>query len=138
MNRQTFTIEIKPDTDLTEKIARLAALYARDLCDCIGEELLQAAAEPDMTEDDLSDRLNELCDAGNNQLIYTWHSRCYLMGTNNEDAYADEIGEPAPSVEAAATMALIADVRAAHWDRAVEIMEQAEAEAAERAEQAAA
>ena len=126
-SRQPFTVEITPDTDLTRVVSTLATLYARDLRDGIGDDLLQAAAKPGMTEDDLDDHLSELCDSSNNGLTFVAAARCYLAGSDNPDAYMDEFGAPAPSVTAAATLALTADVRETYWDRAVEIMEQVEA-----------
>ena len=67
------------------------------------------ATQPASTRDEW---LNETCD-GHEWVIYTFKARCVLIATDNPDAYEDEMGEPAPKVEAAAMMAIMADVRAA-------------------------
>lgn len=109
---------------IPDAISRLSAAYAQSVIDNVGAEIVRIVTERDRVGDGFWERdpdeiltgiTHEACDAGNNQLIYTWNARCYLMGSGNEGAYQDEIGEPAPSPEAAATMALIADVRASHW-----------------------
>lgn len=109
---------------LPDFIAGLCAAYAQSVIDGVGAEIVRIVTERDRVgagfwdrdpDEILTEITHEACDASNNQLIYTWNSRCYLMGSNNEGAYQDEIGEAAPSPEAAATMALIADVRASRW-----------------------
>lgn len=44
-----------------------------------------------------------------NHVIYTFKAKCVLLASDNEDAYQDEMGEPAPTVEAAACMAMRRD-----------------------------
>ena len=117
--------ETQSSHPVPDAIGRLCAAYTQSVIDDVGAEIVRIVTEqcgdarPGFWERDddeiLSDIVTEQCDAGNNQLIYTWNSRCYLMGRSNEGAYQDEIGEPAPSVEAAASAALEADVRASHW-----------------------
>lgn len=57
----------------------------------------------------LTERIDEDTD-GHEFVIYTYKAKCLLLASDNEDAYATELGEPAPSVEAAACMAMRADV----------------------------
>lgn len=47
---------------------------------------------------------------GSSTVIYTHTAKLVLLASDNEDAYADEIGEAAPNVSAAAYMALRTDV----------------------------
>lgn len=115
---------IRSDKPLPDFIASLCAAYAQSVIDNVGAEIVRIVTESDDArpgfwnrdaDEILSDIVNERCDADNNELIYNWNSRCYLMGSDNHDAYQGEIGGPAPSLQAAANMALIADVRASHW-----------------------
>ncbi len=43
-------------------------------------------------------------------VIYTFQARCALLASDHEDAYQDEYGVPAPTVEAAVLMAFRADI----------------------------
>lgn len=115
---------ILSDASLPDAIGGLCGAYSQSVVDNVGAEIVRIVNECDDarpgfwdrdTDDILSDILIEQCGAENNQLIYDWNSRCYLMGTNNHDAYHDETGDLAPSVQAAATRALIADLQASHW-----------------------
>jgi hypothetical protein len=56
----------------------------------------------------MHERVDEDTDS-HNFVTYTFKAKCALLASDNEDAYSDEIGEPAPSVEAAACMAMRAD-----------------------------
>ena len=55
------------------------------------------------------DRLHE--DIDSSQLvIYTYKAKAVLFASDNEDAYEDQMGEKAPTVEAAAYMAIETDI----------------------------
>lgn len=58
---------------------------------------------------DLSDWLHEAID-GHHRVIYTLQAKIGLLCSDNEDAYQEEMGEPAPSVEAQCYFAMRADV----------------------------
>ena len=54
--------------------------------------------------------LHETID-GHQRVIYTFRAKLGLLASSNEDAYQAELGEPAPTVESACYMAMMADVR---------------------------
>lgn len=64
--------------------------------------------DEDSAREWLSERVDEDTD-GHEFVIYTFKAKCLLLASDNEDAYQDEIGEPAPTVEAAACMAMRRD-----------------------------
>lgn len=99
--------EAGEDSLLDLATGRLRAWYysrVRDMAEGILSDML------DGTETrDLSEVLHETID-GTDLVIYTYKAKAVLLASDNEDAYEDQMGEPAPSVEAAAFMAIEADV----------------------------
>lgn len=77
----------------------------------IAEEVTRAVKDGEIGEEEFYDYIHEQCD-GSRRVIYTFQAKLGMLFTNNDDAYQDELGEPAPTVEAAMCMALIADVTA--------------------------
>lgn len=57
----------------------------------------------------LDEWVRETCDQ-HERVIYTGQASLTCAASDNEDAYQDEFGEPAPTVEARACWALIRDV----------------------------
>jgi len=53
--------------------------------------------------------LHETLD-GCEEIIYTARSKAVLLASNNEDAYLEDFGEPAPTVHVAAMWALHRDI----------------------------
>lgn len=86
----------------------LARQEAHDtLCQVIGSLTEAVDAAEVTTLDDLRERLDEETDG---MMVYNLSAAVYLLGSDNADAYAEEIGEAAPNENAAAVMALRADV----------------------------
>ena len=76
------------------------------------EEIRSLAKEAiKIPEDERDDWLHDTID-GHEWVIYTFKARCVLVATDNPDAYEEEMGEPAKTVEAQAYMAIMHDVRA--------------------------
>ena len=77
----------------------------------IAADVLDGILRGDVADDEaLQERLDSEAD-GTDIVIYTYKAKAALLASENEDAYADEMGEPAPSPEVAAYFALRADVR---------------------------
>lgn len=61
-------------------------------------------------------------------VIYTGRAWCYCFASSNDEAYEEEMGEVAPSIESRAAWAIVADVREHYqWDD-IEAPEDDEAE----------
>lgn len=73
------------------------------------EDIRDRVASGELDRDDTSDAVHEACD-GATRIIYTWWARVTLCCASNPDAYQDEMGEPAPTVESQAYMAFRQDV----------------------------
>ncbi len=80
------------------------------LVDCLIEECKgEKHEDEDAAREWLTERVDE--DTGDHEfVIYTFKAKCACLASDNEDAYQDDMGEPAPSVEAAACMAMRRDV----------------------------
>lgn len=82
----------------------------RQLADCLISDLKgEKPEDEDTAREWLSERVDEDTD-GHEFVIYTFKAKCALLASDNDDAYQDELGEPAPSVEAATCMAMRRDV----------------------------
>lgn len=86
--------------------SRLRAWYYSRVAD-LAEDIVRACVAGEV--DDLGDYLHETVD-GTDLATYTYKAKACLLASDNEDAYADEYGAPALSAEAAAFMAIRADV----------------------------
>lgn len=111
----TLTVNLSDTDEILRAIATLSGAYQREIVNHAAREILSVARETleetgTLTSDKLDEIADYACDAGNNELIYTWRSRCFLMGSNNHDAHRDDMGEPPETAEFAATCALRADV----------------------------
>lgn len=89
------------------KSAVLEAVEAfRKYCDEGQEKDIKGAIEAE--RDNIDERLTEEADSF---VTYTRDAETILFVSENSDAYEDELGEKAPSVESAAAMAYLADAR---------------------------
>lgn len=79
------------------------------------------------TEEEWQDAFSQETD-GAACIIYTAQAKAVLLASDNEDAYQDEFGDPAPTVEAAALMAFQADIRQRMQEQWTEAEEADEAE----------
>jgi hypothetical protein len=101
--------------DPKEKITvdEAVSIIKRDYYDDVREiveNLKQAIKDGEVTDEDGAyDWLHQSID-GSARVIYTWQAKLGLLVSDNEDAYEDEIGEPAPSVESRMYMAMMRDV----------------------------
>jgi allantoicase len=102
-------------TDNYDDAYSAARRYCREV-----QDSLRSSIRDDLADfadvDAMNDRLHE--EADNHQaVIYTGRDSCYCFGSSNEDAYQEETGEPAPSVEVRAMFAIMADVReCSEWE----------------------
>lgn len=105
--------ENAPDLDHAfSEIRRWYYSGVRRLVDCLIEESRDEKHEDaDSAREWLTERVDEDTD-GHEFVIYTFKAKCVCLASDNEDAYTDEIGEPPPTVEAQAYMAMRRDV----WD----------------------
>lgn len=94
-----------PEPTITPEDA-LRVLY-RDYMEDVRDLAREALTKP---EDERDDWLHETID-GHERVIYTHKARIVLVCSENPDAYEDEMGEKPGTVEQAAYMAIMADVR---------------------------
>lgn len=113
--KQKPATEQKPTLDQAFNMMR--AWYhdeIRSLVDSAIEEAKTRHVDGD-DEDSRRERMTDWVDEttdGHEYVIYTFKAKCVCLASDNEDAYADEIGEAPPTVEAQACMAMRRDV----WD----------------------
>ena len=81
---------------------------------CLAHLLDAVESNEAKDEDELRERLSEEIDS---IFTYTLNASAYLFGCDNQDAYEEECGEKAPSVEAQAAYALEQNVtQRQEWD----------------------
>lgn len=88
----------------------LRAWYMREVDSWADEYDKRIKAREWESEEAFRDAFHEETD-GAQCIIYTAQAKAVLLASDNEDAYADEIGEPAPTVEEAALMAFQRDIQ---------------------------
>lgn len=77
----------------------------------IGDEIKSAIESGEIsTDDQLQDRINQEVD-GSQRVIYTFQARCGLLVSENDEAYEDQFGDKAPTVEAQMSVAMMEDIR---------------------------
>jgi hypothetical protein len=114
------------ESEVNDALAVLRRDYyadVRGLADAFREAKAYAKEHGESFEP--SDALHEIVD-GSQRVIYTVQARVGLLCSDNEDAYEDEMGEPAPTIEAAMFMALRRDVEETLGDDYSEIETESE------------
>lgn len=100
------------EKDLDTAFSAIRAWYYSGIRSLVDELITDIKAQDiddtDSAREWMSERVDEDTDS-HNFVCYTFKAKCALLASDNEDAYSNEIGEPAPSVEAAACMAMRAD-----------------------------
>lgn len=87
--------------------------YVREVVDGVLEAVREAVRDYGQDSDEA---LQEIVD-GYETVIYTGKARVYLLGSDHDEAYEEEMGEPPSSVEVQAAFAIMADVRdRKEWD----------------------
>ncbi len=98
--------------EATQAIREWYYTEIRSMVDSLIEDLkAEKPEDDDSAREWLTERVDEDTD-GHEFVIYTYKAKCVCLASDHEDAYRDELGEPAPSVEAQACMAMRRDV----WD----------------------
>ena len=104
----------------------IRAWYYSEIRSIVDSAIKECNSEHDASIDEderrewLTTWIDETTD-GHCYVIYTYKAKCVCLASDNEDAYEDEIGERAPTVEAQACMAMRRDVwelieaRTAEW-----------------------
>lgn len=109
-----------PNNDDTEvsfdaAVRAIRSWYYSEIRSIAEEAIKECNSHHDDSDDEdtrrewLTEWVDETTD-GHNYVIYTFKAKCVCLASDNEDAYADEIGLAPPTVEAQACMAMRRDV----------------------------
>lgn len=111
------------DNDTFETGTRALRIWYESECrSCALEVLKEAKKRARDAEDEI---LHEMIDS-HEFIIYTHKAQLVIALSEHSDAYEDEVGEKAPTDEARAYMAMVADVRA-YMDALRDVAEDEEA-----------
>jgi len=108
-SRSRWSSSAQREKDVEEAQRILRADYYHDV-NLHAEDLLERVVSGEIRDPERFDEaLHEECD-GSGRVIYTYKAKQGLLASDNEDAYEEEMGEPAPGPEQAMYFALRADI----------------------------